>query len=251
MEKLITLAVRKPELSLEEFRDRYLHGHAMLVQQHVPALARYIVNVVDVPPEVSGYDAQIGSGDSTFDPRGHVTRGRPYDAVIETWFESLEDFTDPARAWDSEDGARAVRENGDALVASEHVYHIDETIQKQYERDWPDGERSPGIKSVFPVNRTEWMDGAQFADHWHHSHGPLAVKHHIGLSKYVQNVVVAALSEGAPWYDGFAELHYRTAEDLRERHVDSPEGAEIIAEDSSKFVGAAIRLDSSEYILIG
>lgn len=250
MDKLVTLAVRNPALTPAEFRERYLHGHAALVQRHRPRLARYIVSFVDVPPEEWGYDPEAGATDPTFDPRGHVAPGAPYDAVIETWFESLEDFSDPDRAWDSAAGERAVREDAAALLAGEHVYHVREVIQKEYQRDWAAGERSPGIKSVYPVNRPEGLSGAQFADHWHNSHGPLALRHHVGMWKYVQNVVVARLSEEAPWYDGIAELHYRTSIDLRERHIDSPEGAAIIAEDSGKFVGSALRLDCSEYVLM-
>jgi hypothetical protein len=68
--------------------------------------------------------------------------------------------------------------------------------------------------------------------------------------KYVQDVVLRALTPGAPDFDGFSELHFPTAADMRERFVDSPEGGRRIEQDVAKFVGSAVRLDSSEYVLL-
>jgi uncharacterized protein (TIGR02118 family) len=235
MEKLITLMVKKEGLSLGEFRDRLLGGHAELIMRHRPRLERYIVSIADVPAEAWG-------GDPSAPPRA-------YDGVIETWYASTDDFTDPKRAWDSDAAAKAVQADGAALIGAAHTYRVREVIQKEYERDWPVGQRSPGIKSVYPVTRTDWLTPEQFASHWHNGHGPLALKHHIGLSKYVQNVVLESLSEGAPHFDGIAELHFPTSEDKRDRSIDSPEGAAIIGADVAKFVGSAFPHDCSEYIL--
>jgi hypothetical protein len=69
------------------------------------------------------------------------------------------------------------------------------------------------------------------------------------MCKYVQDVVLRPLTRGAPAFDGFSELHFPSARDLRERFVDSPEGGRRIERDVAKFVASALRLDTSEYVL--
>ena len=80
---------------------------------------------------------------------------------------------------------------------------------------------------------------------------PLALRIHIGMWRYTRNVVSAALTPGAPDWDGMAILHFRTAEDLRERFYDSDAGRRAIAEDVAKFSGAGKALHTSEWILKG
>jgi len=236
MEKIITLAVRHPSLTVAEYVDRYLNRHAVLAKRHRPRMLRYVVSFANVLPEESG--------------RSAATRRPPYASVTETWYESLQDYTDPARAWDSEAGFQAVQKDRATLVTEVHTYHVREVVQKEYTRDWPVGERSPGIKAVYLVKRANGMTPAQFADHWRNNHGPLALKHHVGAWKYVQNVVLTQLTSGGQAHDGFAELHFPTARDMRERSIDSPEGGKIISDDVAKFVGGTQVLDCSEYVLI-
>jgi uncharacterized protein (TIGR02118 family) len=123
-------------------------------------------------------------------------------------------------------------------------------VQKDYSRNWATGDRSPGIKGVFMVTRRPDLTREAFAKHWHEGHAPLARKHHIGLARYVQNVSLGPLTVGAPDYDGFATLHFLTADDMRERYYDSPQGFEIIAADVRRFIGTpSMQMNCGEYIL--
>jgi uncharacterized protein (TIGR02118 family) len=189
-------------------------------------LRRCIASFVDVPPQEAGLDPA-------------ATPLPPHDAVVETWWDALGDHAQLERLHAAEPG----------LIAQSFSYHVQEVMQKDRAQTWPRGERSPGIKGIYAVMRSPGLTPAEFARHWREVHGPLALRHHVGMCKYVQDVVVRPLTPSAPAFDGFSELHFPSARDMRERFVDSPEGGRRIAQDVAKFVGEAIRLDSSEYVL--
>jgi uncharacterized protein (TIGR02118 family) len=236
VQKLMAFVRRNPELGIAAFRDRYLGGHAPLVLAHRSRLRRYVADIVDVPPEEAGLR-----------PGGNPA----FDAVIELWYDSIEDYLDPARRSDSAEGEQAVRADGASLISSVNLYHVREQVEREYARDWPAGQRSPGVKSIYLARRHDSMSPDQFARHWGETHAPLALKHHVGMWRYARNVVAAQLSEGAEAWDGFAELHFRTAQDLRERFYDSDEGRAIIAADVARFTSGGRALHCSEYILKG
>jgi hypothetical protein len=91
------------------------------------------------------------------------------------------------------------------------------------------------------------------ASHWGLVHFPLARVHHPAIWHYVQNVVVRALTPAAPEVDGIAELHFRTAKDLRDRFYDSEEGRRTIAADVRRFLDPSLgwRLVGEETWLLG
>ena len=80
---------------------------------------------------------------------------------------------------------------------------------------WPDGEYAPGIKMVSFMHRAEGITHEQFVRHWTEIHTPLALRHHVGLWNYTQNVVRRAYTPGGSAIDGVAELHFRTPRRLR------------------------------------
>jgi uncharacterized protein (TIGR02118 family) len=86
------------------------------------------------------------------------------------------------------------------------------------------------------------------ARHWAETHAPLALKHHVGMWRYVRNVFDEALTPGAPNWDGVAELHFRSSHDLINRFYDSDEGRAVIAADIAKFSGGGRALHTHEYI---
>jgi uncharacterized protein (TIGR02118 family) len=158
-----------------------------------------------------------------------------WDAVVETWHETP---ADPGGA------LRRAR-----LTAEVFSWSVREVVQKERPRTWPLGQRSPGIKGIYPVVRRSGMTADEFARHWREVHGPLALAHHVGMCAYVQNIVIRPLGAGTPGFDGFSELHFPSARDLRERFIDSREGGRRIAADVARFVGESLRLDASEYVL--
>lgn len=121
----------------------------------------------------------------------------------------------------------------DAPVAA---YLVDERVQIDWSRDWPDGTPTPAIEQCSFVRRLPELTRAQFAAHWGDRHAPLVPTHHPGVARYVQNVVIEPLTPGAPEVDGIAQLYFRTAHDLHERFYDSDDGKRIVGADVATFI---------------
>jgi uncharacterized protein (TIGR02118 family) len=91
---------------------------------------------------------------------------------------------------------------------------------------------------VSPVRRAPALDRAAFDAHWRDRHGPLALRHHAGMSDYRQALVVECLGD-APPFDGIARLGFPSVEAFETFLFDSREGRRAIAEDTARFVDAA------------
>jgi uncharacterized protein (TIGR02118 family) len=115
-------------------------------------------------------------------------------------------------------------------------YAVEERVQWDYERTWPDGAATPGIKQISFLKRLAGTSRAEFAEHWTQVHTRLARKHHPTIWRYVQNVVIEKSSPDAPDLDGIAELSFRTIGDWRDRKYDSEAGRQIIAADVKTFI---------------
>ena len=116
------------------------------------------------------------------------------------------------------------------------AYLVDERVQIDWTRDWPDGEATPAIEQLAYVPRIASVTREEFAEHWSDRHTPLVHVHHPGMARYVQNVIIEPLTPVAQELDGVAQLYFRTAYDLHERYFDSEEGRRIIFEDVAKFL---------------
>ncbi len=108
------------------------------------------------------------------------------------------------------------------------AYRVDERVQ------WDDGGAT--ITRISFVRRAPGLTHEEFADHWTQVHARLARRHHPGICRYVQNVVVHPLTPGAPAVDGIAELGFRSLDDLRDRMYDSPADQATIAADVRSFI---------------
>lgn len=219
MAKYITLVKRPGEMTREAFLAAFVREQAA-VAKGIPGIARLVVDLVDVPAEEAGLR-----------PGGQPA----FDAVVETWLDRDPQASDfPV-----------------ALAGELHTYAVAEKVEK--ERDWTAtaGGVSPGVKSIYLAGRRKDQTHEEFSAHWGGTHAPLAVKHHIGMWRYVRNTVSRAVTPGSPDWDGFAELHFFTSQDLRERFYDSDEGRAVIAADIAKFSGAGKQLHTSEHVLIG
>jgi uncharacterized protein (TIGR02118 family) len=225
-EKVIFFMQRAAGLDRAGFQRRYLESHAPLVLRHCPRVRGYTVNLIDSDRENS--DPEMGE----------------LDAVTEMWFDAIEDFTDPARFFDSSEGRAAVERDGKQLVGRVHAYRVEEGVQRDYERAWPEGERSPGMKVISALRRAPALSHDQFADHWLHTHVALALEHVLGMWRYVTNVVTAPITPDAPPIDGVVSVHY-----LEKRRFGSPEGEAIMAADVASFLSPPGRLRAVEYVL--
>jgi uncharacterized protein (TIGR02118 family) len=137
--------------------------------------------------------------------------------------------------WDAEPDS-AVKLELPAIARLVGAYHVDEVVQKDYERSWPSGTESPGIKMIAFLHRRGDLTHDQFSQHWRNNHGPLAVARQPGFWHYVQNHVVERLTDGTPDWDGVGEIHCRSVDDALHRSYDSEEAQQLIWEDVARFL---------------
>jgi uncharacterized protein (TIGR02118 family) len=96
--------------------------------------------------------------------------------------------------------------------------------------------RSPDISRTVLLQRHPDIDHAEFVQRWTVGHAELARRHHPGIVRYVQRVVVDVLSDDTPPADGIASLAYHDMADFELRQYDSPEGEAIIQADVAEFL---------------
>jgi hypothetical protein len=93
-------------------------------------------------------------------------------------------------------------------------YLVTESVPLAYDgRNWPDGERSPGVKQITMFDKRSDIDDAQFFARWHGSHTPLTFEVH-PVCLYVRHAVVRAVTDRAPGWRGIVEEGLREVEDL-------------------------------------
>ena len=224
MVKLMFLCRRRPELTPAQYADRLLRGHVPLALRHHATMRGYVVNLVE----------QVGTG------------VEPLDSIGELSFESLADFEH--RLYDGPEGRAAIEGDVAGFLAGADAYVTTPHVQLDAAEQRATGERSPGVKLVCPVRRRADLSREAFLDHWFGTHVALARAHHPGLVRYVTNVVERRLgTDGEPW-DGFTELHFRSAADIAGGLFDSPEGERIVREDIGKFLSHAGFYRVAEYI---
>ncbi|MGH8996862.1 MAG: EthD domain-containing protein [Acidimicrobiales bacterium] len=122
---------------------------------------------------------------------------------------------------------------GSRLVGA---YHVEEVVQKDYDRTWPSGTQSPGFKMISFLRRRTDLTQEAFSQHWREHHGPLAVARQPGFWHYVQNHLGEPLADISPDWNGFGEIHYRTLDDALTRSYDSEEARQLIWEDVARFL---------------
>jgi uncharacterized protein (TIGR02118 family) len=224
MVKLIFLCRRRADIAHARYAELLLEGHVPIALKHHPRLRKYVVNIVEL----------TRAGEEELDSIGELS------------FDSLEDYRD--RLYDSPAGREIVQRDVAGFIGRADAYATTEHIQKSVTVPGPLGGRSAGVKLVCPIRRRESMSHAEFVDHWLHRHAPLALAHHPGLIKYVTNVVDQRLSPGGEDWDGMAELHFASAQDLKERMFDSAAGEAIVRDDMARFIGKLAAYHVAEYL---
>ena len=92
-------------------------------------------------------------------------------------------------------------------------YRVVESVPLDYQRDWPDGEPTPGVGLLTLFARRRGLDLQAFIKAWHGGHTPLSLEIH-PIWRYERNVVQAVLLDGSPPFDAIVEEHFRSREDL-------------------------------------
>jgi hypothetical protein len=99
-------------------------------------------------------------------------------------------------------------------------YLVTESMYRDYgdnphapARDWPDGERSPGIATLTVFDKPASMDDDDFYAHWYGHQSPMSEAMQ-PRSRYVRNAVARTLTRGAPRYRAIVEEAWPSVEHL-------------------------------------
>lgn len=102
-------------------------------------------------------------------------------------------------------------------------YLVSEALYTEYggnahgsPRDWPDGQRSPGLLTVTLLERPARMTRADWIAHWHGVQSPVSEELQPRI-RYVRNEVVRPLTVDAPPFEGIVDEAWPSA-----RHVSDP-----------------------------
>lgn len=195
MIKLIYLLWPRRSMEREERRITLLKGCAPRLLE---AGARYLtINVDDDHAEVPS-------------PTPTTKLTDPFVAEVSIWLEDAE-----ARG-----ALESVLLDADFDIAgyrvTEHLYTDYGGNRHGRPRDWPDGERSPGIVSVTPLERPRRIPKDRWMRHWFNRQGPMSEAMQ-PRSRYVRNVVDEVLTPGAVPYEGIVEESWPSAE-----HITNP-----------------------------
>ena len=90
---------------------------------------------------------------------------------------------------------------------------MEEAIPVAYEKNWQDGEKSPGVCLLTLFQKKKRITHETFLHRWHNSHTPLSLKIH-PLWNYNRNVVTEKLHDSCFDWHGIVEEHFRTSSDL-------------------------------------
>ena len=185
MEKLVYLLCRPGDHRPQDFRDALLGRTASrLLAEGARALP---INVADI----EALPASIHMSDP------HARLG----ACVSIWLDSL-------------DARGAVEAHLVELSPGPAGYLVTVSVPRVYaQRDWPDGERSPGVTLVAAFPKAREIDAATFFFEWQERHTPLSLSMH-PLTRYVRNSVARRLTPGAPHYWALVEERVAELRDL-------------------------------------
>src|SRR5580700_3143664 len=134
----------------------------------------------------------------------------PHCAQISVWIDSY----DRRRPLEQAVSGLGMRSAGYLVVES--LYEDYGTTPHGSPRDWPDGQRSPGVLTVALIHRPEGLAYREWIDRWHGTQSPLSAELQ-PRTRYVRNEVVRSLTEDAPEVHGIVEEAWPSA-----RHVADP-----------------------------
>jgi hypothetical protein len=195
MEKLVYLLWAPEGRDRDDFRDLLLRecGPALLERGARGLTINVDDSDADVPPPVPT-------------PAGEV----PLSAEVALWLD-CHDRRGPHEEVLARSGARCA-----GYLVSEALYTEYGGNPHGRPRDWPDGQRSPGLLTVTLLERPARMPRAEWIAHWHGVQSPVSEELQPRI-RYVRNEVVRPLTEGAPPFEGIVDEAWASA-----RHVTDP-----------------------------
>lgn len=160
-------------------------------------------------PSLLGEATVLGLSMAVDDPQADVEAPLPWPAdekpllaMVSVWLAA---YDHRARA------ERVVHETTDRLGLAVHGYVVTESLYTEYgespwsgPRDWPDGERSPGVLTVGLLQRPPDRERLAWLRHWHGVQSPESAELQ-PRTRYVRNLVALPLGDAAPPLDGIVE----------------------------------------------
>jgi hypothetical protein len=114
---------------------------------------------------------------------------------------------------------RVLREAGFTLAG----YEVEASLYTDYgrnaysrARDWPDGERSPGVVAVTLLTRPRRLSREEWIRRWHGRMSPISERIQ-PRQRYVRNVILRGVTPDAPAFDGIVEEVWPSAQ-----HISNP-----------------------------
>jgi len=135
---------------------------------------------------------------------------RPMCAQVNVW------LAEPAKRFPLEDVLRRAGFQVAGYLVEEQIYTDYGGNAHASKRDWPDGERSPGVLAVTLMERPRRLAYEEWIRRWHEQQSPMSEAMQ-PRSRYVRNVVESALTPGAPPFEGIVEEAWPSFE-----HVTNP-----------------------------
>ncbi len=143
-------------------------------------------------------------------------------------------------------------ERCDGYLVTESIYS-DFGQRRGAVRDWPAGQRSPGLVTVALVHRNPALDERSFREFWYGHQSPMSEQLQPRL-RYVRNTVVHPVTAGAPPLDGIVVESWESEEivaDIQAFHNGDLENLSVMLDSvDTVFDMAKLRsIAMSEYLL--
>jgi hypothetical protein len=225
--QLITFLRARQERKPVEFQEWYLNRFASRMQQDCPFVLRHVVNLTEAGPE------ELRTMHDSDDPQAR------YDVVTQLWCETASEIRE----------ASARQLNTDLLDWADvhHSYSVQERVV--LDKSNAQSNRQNGFKLLRELIFFEDLSDAAAKRCWAH-HGNLAVKIHVGMTRYSQLWVEETLSPAPLPARGISELFFPTHEDLAQRYYESPRGREQVLHDTGHFIQKRLpRVYSHEHVV--
>ena len=229
MEKLVYIT-RKPagdSVSIEGLRE-----------QLIGDVAKRILGL-----GVLGLTVQVAdlAEDERVKPQQLFGEGASYASCCSVWVDSIDHRAPIAQALESVGG------RVDGWLVTESI------PQACADRDWPDGERSPGVTQLVTFPKPDRLSDEQFFHAWHEVHTPFSWELHPTRWSYTRNVAARPMTPDAPPYRAIVEERWRSFEEWLDpkQLYGSPEVMRRSGEELSEYADFQSLNQSlmSEYIL--
>ena len=225
----VTFYKAQAEADTREYQQWFLKSHAPTLI-NVGGAKRCVVNLIEPEPEKLPYRPS----DELKTPDGKPA----YDVVLEVSSIDHASYENLRRSF-------AILPKKTSLC---HAYRVDRSLEKDELGEQPIGEATPGLKFISKINWWKDMQPSAARRSWD-NHVALALRVHIGASKYLRNWVTSKLTDSAPDTGGVTMLNFLSQYDLENRWFDSARGEQEIMHDKEHFVSGGNRLYAKEYLL--